>query len=452
VVDTHNDTWRDILRRSGVVAIIGATVWALCSCMRWLCDYGLTKLLGPFEGGGNWSAATTLLLALAVGGTIRWLLERRPNWRRAAGDGVDHSMELFHLTLDRADDDPRPRTKKPGFTQAVRRVVMTVLTLGTGASGGLEGPAVMVGEAMGAEWSRQSRVRSAKELRLYQMAGMAAGVTTLLDAPFTGAIFAAEIAYRAAFQYRILAYGLLAGVVCYGLNNHVIGFAPLFQAPIVPHSYIYSPGEYLGIAGIAISISAPAALGMTRLFRVCERLFAAIPTPLRAPLGAVLTGVVALIAWFALDLEPRHALGMGERTISELLSGTGNPLLRCWWVLLLIVVLRTTTTALTLRSGGSVGTLVPAMIIGGVGGGAAYYALAEIGVSLGAQPTLAVVSGIAAGLTAVAHVPLASVAFVLEGFHTSFGPPAVLACAVCHITYARFRLYGRRRGTNQASG
>ncbi len=442
-VDEGQESWRGIVRQGAIVALVAAAVWGLTSAVRWLCELGLEALFGLFERPDAGWAVLVLLAALVVGGLVRAVITRHPSWQPAIGDAIEHSMASFHVTHRKHTEQPTPRHEQPALGLAAKRSLTTVLTLGTGGSGGLEGPAVMLGETLGAWLSRLCRTRSAHELRIYQMAGIAAGISTLLDAPFAAAIFAAEIAYSAAFVYRLLAYGLLAGVVAYALNNHVLAMGPLFSAPGVPLVHTYSLAEYGGVALVAILISAPAAILMTRLLKACEHFFRLCPALLRAPLGALLTGLVAAAGWWWADIEPRHVLGMGERTIREILDASGPAALRSWWALCAIVVLRAITTALTLRSGGSVGTLVPAMFLGGVGGAAAYFGLAQLGIELGPYPAIAVVAGIAAGLTAVAHVPLASVALVLEVFGAGFGPPAVVACAVCHISYSRFRLYGR---------
>src|SRR5690606_31445183 len=124
-----------------------------------------------------------LLGALLAGGVVRGLLNRRPGWRDAAGDGMDVALSNYHVTYDHAGDDPQPRYDLPAFGLMAKKALATFVTLGSGASGGLESPVVLMGEATGAGWSRMMRARSEHELRTYQLAAISAAVGTLLGAP-----------------------------------------------------------------------------------------------------------------------------------------------------------------------------------------------------------------------------------------------------------------------------
>jgi CIC family chloride channel protein len=421
-----DDSADRVARMLLVVMVISTCVWGTCTVLRWLVHVASDGLLDRVAAGRPWAWAA-LLGALAAGGVVRGLLLRKPAWADAAGDGVDVALMNYHCTHDHAPNDPQPRYARPAFRLVLRKAVMTLLTLGSGASGGLEAPVVLVGEGTGAGWSRVFRVKNEYELRTYQMSGIAAAVATLLGAPFTAALFAAEIAYTDRIVYRKFVYALLAGVVCYVLNNHVIGWSPLFVAPARPH--VYDLAEYAQVAVVSLAVSAPVALGMGMVFRHTGGLVERVHPVLRGAVGAVLAGGVALAAWYGVGLEPHHLLGMGERTLHELLEGTGNPLLQNGWILMLAVLGRILTTSLTLQSGGSAGMLIPGMFMGGVSGAACHHALLAVDLSTGADPSLFVVSGIAAALVAIIGVPLAAIALVLEVFGSQYGPSAVVPVA-----------------------
>jgi len=161
----------------------------------------------------------------------------------------------------------------------------------------------------------------------------------------------------------------------------------------------------------------------------------------RPGVGALATGLVGLSVWYFFGIDPRHVLGVGEQTLTELMSQEGNPVLSVWWILLVLVAAKTLTTGLTLMSGGSAGLLVPAMFIGGVSGAAVHYGLVAVGIPAGPDASLFVVAGIASGLVGVVDVPLAAITFVLEVFGAHFGPPAIVAVVVCHMVSRRLQLY-----------
>jgi CIC family chloride channel protein len=202
---------------------------------------------------------------------------------------------------------------------------------------------------------------------------------------------------------------------------------------------------------VAVGFSAPAAIALGPVFRGAERVFGTLPAVIRAAAGALVTGFVAVTLWVLLDVHPKHILGIGEETINDVVNGTGPAVLRIWWILLLVVVAKTLATAATLKSGGSVGMLVPSMYMGALVGAAGYYLLGEIGLYAGPSVAVFAASGMAAALTAVAGVPLASIALVLEVFGSDYGPAAAIACAMCFTASRRFSLYLRPRAADGRS-
>jgi CIC family chloride channel protein len=444
------DRWADIARKTLMVALVSFTVWAGCSLMRLGVEIGTERLFGAADAqsaNGFWLGAGTLLGVMLLVGTLRGLLLLRPAWRDSEGDGVDKALVRFHETYEGEGDDPTSRYAKPTFSNAVRKIVMTVLTIGAGGSGGLEAPGVYLGESLGAGWSRLFKRPSADELRLYQLAGIAAAIATLLSAPFTAAIFAAEIVYAGRIIYRKLAYCLIAGVLAYEFNVHFGGHETLFTAP--GHSFAFVWQEYLLVVLVAVGLSAPAAIALGPIIRTAERFFSNFPVVARAAVGALITGVIAIVVWRLFDLRPSYILGTGEETISNVINGTGKAVLQTWWILLLAVVAKTFATAATVKSGGSVGLLFPSMYLGALVGAAAYYLLREIGLYAG--PTVAVyaAAGMAAALTSIAGVPLASIALVVESFGSEYSPAAAVACAVCFTASHRFGLYARPTNTER---
>lgn len=436
------DRWTDIGRKTAVVLLISFTVWAMCAFMRRAVELCTSRLFGTAESqdsvliGGGVLLGIMLLVALARG-----LLLLRPAWRDAEGDGIDKALARYHQTYEGSGDDPAARYDQPTLSLAVRKLITTTLTIGGGGSGGLEAPGVYLGESLAAGWSKTFKRASADELRLYQLAGVAAAIGTLLQAPFAAALFAAEIVYAGRIIYRYLAYCLIAGVFAYELNHHVLGLGSLFESP--EHGMTIVWQEYLLVTIVAVGFSAPAAIALGPVFKAAGRFFSRFPTVLRPAVGALIAGSVCLAMWGGFDLQPEHILGIGEHTINEVANGEGPAALRVWWVLLLAVVAKTLATAATLKSGGSVGMLFPSMYMGGLVGAAGFFFLGEIGLYAGPSVALFVATGMATALTSVAGVPLASIALVLEVFGSNYGPPAALACAVCFTASKRFSLYAR---------
>tara|TARA_R110002095_G_scaffold87238_2_gene75995 strand:- start:1287 stop:2807 length:1521 start_codon:yes stop_codon:yes gene_type:complete len=478
------ETWSHLFRNFLIVALVAATTWTLVTGVRYSIQFGSDYLFAPFaelyeekehEGRHSLSfegiektpstqteghsipkpeakdeqskeeshdlthQAYIIFIVLIVAALIRGLLLRIPSWQSSEGDGMARSLEFFHATYESGDTKEQPRYKEPDFLQSIRRAILTSLTVGSGGSGGIEAPVVPMGECIGAGWARLFKIPEPDDLRIYQMAGMSAAVATLLDAPMTSALFAAEIVYNARVLYRPLMYSLLGAIVAYALNNHFLNFEPLFT-PRARH-FSYSLKEYMEVCAIALICSAPASLGIAFLFKTLKKMIKPFHSILRPVIGAVCTGAIGLGIWFGLGLEPQHVLGVSEETIIQVMAGEGNPLLTVWWVLLLLVVAKAFATGFTLMAGGSAGALVPAMYLGGISGAGIYQTLLVLGYPIEANVGVFVVAGLASALVAVVQVPLAAIAFVMEVFGAAYGPPAIVACVLTYLFARRWKLY-----------
>ncbi|MFP2901811.1 chloride channel protein [Corallococcus sp. 4LFB] len=437
-----HDSWDTVLRTVGRVVLSTVLIWGVCSALRQGVHASSDALLAFATGGSAWWAPLVLAGVLLLGGLLRGVLNRWSGWSDVASDGVDVALRNYHLTYEDPADNPRPRYSLPAIQLALRKAVATLLTLGTGASGGLEGPVVLVGESLGAGVARLTRARSEHTLRTCQLAGIAAAVGTLLNAPFTAALFALEVVYGNRIVYRKLAYCLLAGIVAYALNNRFLGFKPIFVAP--PHAHTYTLGEYGLTALVAVAVSAPIALLFGLTMKHTRKVVERASPMLRGAMGALCTVLVAGGLSYGAGMDFRHVLGMGEYTIAQLLTGAPGTL-SLWWYLLLIVGGKLLTTSFTVQSGGSAGMLIPSMVLGGVSGAATAQFLASVTGTGPADVTVFVVVGIASALVAVVGVPLAAIALVLEVFGSAYGPPAVLACCVTYVLTLRLSVYNEQR-------
>jgi CIC family chloride channel protein len=437
-----HDSWDQIARVFVLVTLLAVVIWTVCTALRQVVHATVEPVLAASENGTLFGAAV-ILGALVGGAFVRGLLMRRDEWRAVAGDGMDTALANYHVTYDYEGDDPQPRYDRPAFALAARKFVATLLTLGSGASGGLEAPVVMIAESMSAGFARVFAIRSEYELRTYQLAGIAAAVATLLGAPFTAAIFATEVAYGDRIIYRKLAYALWAGVVCYFLNNWLRGhYEPLFVAP--PHSPDYSLGELGAAALVAIAVSVPVALGFGLTMAKLQALVARLKPSWHAGMTALVAGLVALALLHLAHLSPRHVLGVGEDTLSAILLDKSE--LNAWWLVALVLLGKAVTTGLTMAGRGSAGMLVPSMFLGGVSG-ALVAKLVNLAAGSTLDPALFAVVGIGSSLVAVIGVPLAAIALVFEVFGKAYGPPAIVACGVTYLVTLRIKIYKHQRAS-----
>jgi CIC family chloride channel protein len=343
------DDWNHIIANFVIVALIAVTVWIVVTGIRYGIGFGSELIFSGFSGiegeaaaagekvsekagekvgEGAISAPILLVLVIMIGALLRGGLLLLPSWKDSEGDGMGAALERFHATYDHEEDGHQPRYDEPSFIAAIKRAIMTVLTVGSGGSGGIEAPMVPIGEAFGAGWSRLLNVVRPDDLRIYQMSGIAAAVATLLDAPFTAALFAAEVVYNARVLYRPLMYSLVSAVVAIVMNSNFAAMEPLFSGK--SHGSFYTPLEYLEVAMVALFISAPAGIGIMLLFKKLKSLIRPVPAFWRPSVGAAAVAAIGLAVWFGLDLSPAHVMGVSEETIAMVSSGEGPVGLSLW--------------------------------------------------------------------------------------------------------------------------
>jgi len=431
-----NRSWATVLRLSGSIGVLSGLVWLVVSALREVVHRSIEGLfqLSTREGATGVALVLATMAAVAL---VRGALMRRPAWRLATGDGVQIARErALHSALD------EPWRSSVGMS--ARKLVATVLTLGGGGSGGLEAPVVLVSESLGAAFARLTRVEDRAALRLAQLCAISAGVSTLLGAPFTAALFTLELLHGDRIMYRKLAYALWAAVIPFWLNTTLNGYRPLFVAPT--HSPVYSLSEYGASALVAIAISAPLAVGFSAVLRWSRQLVAQVQPTWHALTTMLAIGALALGLQRFAGIELRHVLGAGEDTLRLVLQN--DPSVAVWWVLVLLIVAKSSTLGLTLSGGGSAGLLFPSMFLGGLSGALVAHLVTLSGLAV-LDPALFAVVGIASSLTAVVGVPIAAMALVFEVFGKAYGPPTILACGLTFIATIRFRHWAQEGGAEE---
>src|ERR1700683_4119103 len=178
----------------GVVAGLGAIVFAVaCQIVvaGSLDAYAGYRAAGPKgEAAVGWLHESDtpfrpwmLLLVPTVGGLISgWIVFTFAP--EAEGHGTDAVIDAYH----RKQGVIRPRVP-------LIKIVASALTIGTGGSGGREGPIAQIGAGFGSFLATVLKMRPA-ERRVLMAAGMGAGIAAIFRAPLAGALFASEVLYR----------------------------------------------------------------------------------------------------------------------------------------------------------------------------------------------------------------------------------------------------------------
>jgi CIC family chloride channel protein len=340
-----------------------------------------------------------LLLIPTLGGIVSGLLvfTLAPE---AEGHGTDAVIAAYHYHQGQI----RPRVP-------LVKIVASAVTLGTGGSGGREGPIAQIGAGFGSLLANLLRLRPV-DRRILMAAGMGAGIAAIFRAPLAGTMFAAEVLYRSPeFEAEVIIPAGIASVVSYCIFGAFTGWEPLFTIPSVVFNNPFELGPYLLLA----LFMALLALLYTRCFYGCKRLFGRLPVRrhLRPALGAFLTGLVALSLYVLLGRQQNvlAILSFGYSAIQDAMTKDAGVSAT---LLLTIALGKILTTSLTIGSGGSGGVFGPSMVIGGCGGGALGIMLHNLWPGLIPHPASFVIVGMAGFFAAAAKTPFSTLIIVSE--------------------------------------
>lgn len=350
-----------------------------------------------------------LILLPAVGGLLSGLIvySLAPE---AEGHGTDSAISAYHNRQGQI----RPRV-------TLVKMVASALTIGTGGSGGREGPIALIGAGFGSFLGTAMRLRGS-DRRVLMAAGMGSGIAAIFRAPLAGALFAAEVLYRSPeFESEVIMPAALASITAYCTFAMAFGWSPLFEIPdevmkllVFDDPWQLVPYTLLALAMVVLAMLYTRSFyGMTYLFHQLK-----LPPHVRPAIGALATGLsgVALFYTFGQDPQVLAVMGTGYGSLQDALArppGESQDLFLAA-ALLAIALGKILTTGLTIGSGGSGGVFGPSMVIGGCGGGALGILIHEVWPAMVPHPAAFIVVGMAGFFAAAAKTPFSTLVIVSE--------------------------------------
>jgi CIC family chloride channel protein len=438
-------TTRKMLLLSFLVGVAGAVGAAILFLgLEWvshLCLNGLMGLHPPLPTGEDLQLPEMtgrirpwlIVLLPALGGLLCGLLVRQfaPE---AEGDGMTNTIHAFH------HQQGRVRLRVP-----LVKSLASILTIGSGGSGGREGPIAQIGAGLGSGIADRFGL-DAGQRRTFMLAGTAAGIGAIFRAPLGGAISTVEILYREDFESSavipcvvssVTAYTLFRGFLALpfiGITAPTIFSFPDFGAPLANVLFALPLGIFCAFAGI---------LYISLFHGLRQRVFDRLPMPrwLRPALGGLLVGLVALLATDTLG----SGNGQLQVAITTRVMGLPNDtILRIAGGFLLFALLKMLTLSFTVGSGGSGGVFGPTLVIGGMlgaGFGALCHALLPASAAIPPLPVFAVL-GMAGFFSCVAKTPIGALIMVSEMTGSySLIAPLLVVCVISLILNRRHALY-----------
>ncbi|NDY41336.1 chloride channel protein [Dissulfurirhabdus thermomarina] len=356
-----------------------------------------------------------LWLLPAAGGLLTGLLVAVLS-PEAAGHGTDSAIFAYHH-----------REGVIPLRVPLVKTFASFLTLGTGGSGGSEGPICQIGAGFGSVLAQRLGL-SRRAVRILMAAGMGAGIGSIFRAPMTGALFAAEILYREPeFEAEVIIPAAIASIVAYSLFCSVYGWGSLFRAEDFRFTNALALGPY-AVLSLAVAV---AVFLFVRVFWGTHDFFERLPWPawIKPAVGGLLTGTLALAV--------PQVLGFSYGFIQE---GLYNQVPAA--LFLLVGLAKILATSFSIGSGGSGGVFGPSVVIGGCVGGAVGQVFHHLLPGIVPDPAPFVIVGMAGFFAGSSKVPVTAVIVVSEitgSYHLLL--PSLLVCSLSYFLCRPWNLY-----------
>jgi len=232
------------------------------------------------------------------------------------------------------------------------KMLSSVISIGSGASVGREGPIVHIGASVGSSLAQVVRL-SAEWRRVFLACGAAAGIAATFNAPMAGMLFATEI-ILVDFQISYLSHIAVSTVTATVISHHFLGRLPTFDVPVFRLGSYWEIPLYFLLGLLAGGI----ALLFIRSISLIEDAFdrSRLPIFVRPAIGGLCVGLMA-IGW-------PHVLGVGYQTVNLVLAAKVTLI-----TMTIVVVLKLVATAVSVGSGFSGGIFAPSLVLGALLGG-----------------------------------------------------------------------------------
>ncbi|HBT5023692.1 TPA: chloride channel protein [Klebsiella pneumoniae] len=354
-------------------AIVLLHLIALMTNLFWYHQFSFAEHLMPGHAGALHILAAPVMGSLIIGVMARFGSEK------IRGHGIPEAIEAILYSESRMS--PKVAVLKP---------LSSAVSIGSGGPFGAEGPIIMIGGAIGSLFAQLFHL-SAVERKTLLVAGAAAGMTAIFNAPIAAVLLALEVLL---FEWKPRSFipVVSAVLVSWSWRNALIGTGAIFPFPWISH---LQPMQLIVAVGIGALTGVVAVTLSKSLYRL-EEWFHQLPVHWMwwPALGSVVVGVGGI-------LQPR-VLGAGYASIQNLLDGS-----LAINIIVSLLLVKSIVWLVSLGSGTSGGVVAPLLIIGGAVGAVVAYLLPGYGGML-------VMAGMAGILSGAMRAPLTGTLFAIE--------------------------------------
>ncbi len=351
----------------------------------------------------------------------------------ARGAGVENIIRDFHMPLIVF----RIRT-------LLLKIISTIITIGGGGSGGIQGPSVYIGGFIGGWIAEKIRVNYV-ERKTLMLSGIAAVLSAIFKAPLGAFFYAIEIPYKRDFETRSIVPVLIGSII--GLLVSVslnIGFN--FKFPGLTLKYISLLDPFMMLLYILFSL-------YTVLIAACFIYLDELVYRLRkfilknTGLELIVISLFSLIVGLIIFLEP-ETYGTGMSYVSNTLFYLENSLQKLSLITMLVLIFaKMLATSLTIKSGASAGYFGPGIFIGALSGMIYYKTLVLLGIEV-KDPLVFVYLGMATFYGSISAAPIGTSILVTELTRNHFFIlPSLLSSLIARELIINKTLYKSQRST-----
>ncbi|MBN2079646.1 MAG: chloride channel protein [Spirochaetes bacterium] len=278
-------------------------------------------------------------------------------------------------------------------------LIAPLVSIGTGAPLGPEGPAAKIGSGLGS-WMCQVLRLSQSEMKMYAAAGAGAAISAVFNAPIAGVFFSIEIILLNDIKNRILGGFIIAAVVANLISRAILGDTSVFNIP---------PYHFPALEDYPIFLLLGIVCGAVSLLYFLISNFSAhlVRTRLKIKNGFILILPLSLIFGFVLLRYP-ELFGVGYGAMNGVINGNYDITLVATLLALKIVFV-----ALFLRSGAYGGLFAPALYIG-VFTGFLFSWVIDALFGIATDPVLFSLVAMGGVLAGIHSIPLTSMMLVFE--------------------------------------
>lgn len=391
----------------GVLGGIGATAFKTASSYAQAFFIGITPdfLEASLRLPWYWKLVIPTLGGLLAGLAL-FLLPKE-----AKGHGISEIMEAVTI-----------RRGVLNLRAALVRSLSSLMSIGTGASIGREGPIVQISASLASHVGMLFRLRKDR-LSILVGCGVAAGLAAAYNVPIAASFFVMEIIIGN-FAIDIFAPLVISSVVSTLVYRKIFGFDPVYGTP---HFALISNWELLvyvvlGIlSGIAAALFRSVMKGMENLAAKVE-----IPIYAKAAVGGLLVGAIGI-------LYP-HVWGNGFDAVNRILRNDMNVHL-----LFILFYVKILATALSVGSGASGGVFTPTQFIGAALGGFIGFAVHEAFPQHVALPSAYALVGMGCLMAGTTYAPIMAILMIFEmTLDYEIILPLMLSCILSSIIARQF--------------